>query len=284
LILSTNATDKVTLKGYFDSSFGANYRVETIAFADGTTWDVAAVMDKLTYTGTAAADSLSGTAGYANRINGLEGNDTLNGADKGDVLSGGAGNDTLNGNGGNDTYLFNLGDGADTINEYDSTVNSDKLQFGAGIGADSIGLARNGSDLILSANATDKLTLKGYFDSSFRANYRVETIAFADGTTWDVATVMDKLTYTGTAAADSLSGMAGYANRINALIRLSVGTRAHSTTNPKSALTLDATDSHGKAEAVGRMEVKYQLGNFSRSKAKCAINVDDGRARFDFEA
>ena len=105
------------------------------------------------------------------------------------MLTGGAGNDTLDGGYGNDTYVFNLGDGADTINEYDTTSgNNDKLQFGDGITADAIQQGRSGDDLILSVNANDKATLKGYF--YFDGRYRIETIAFADGTTWDYTTAV----------------------------------------------------------------------------------------------
>ena len=211
LILSVNASDKVTLQNYFYSS---SYRIETITFADGTTWDYATVADKLVYNGTANADTLTGTSDVTNRINGLDGNDTINGGDKSDVLSGGAGNDIVNGGYGSDTYAFNVGDGADTISDYDYNANSDKLQFGAGITADAIQLGRNGSDLILSVNASDKVTLQNYFYSS---SYRIETIAFADGTTWDYATVAGKLVYNGTANADTLSGVWDATNRINGL-------------------------------------------------------------------
>ncbi|WP_136419243.1 calcium-binding protein [Herbaspirillum sp. ST 5-3] len=234
LTLNVNETDKVTLSNYFYSSYGANYRIETIAFADGTTWDVATVAGKGA-NGTVGADTLYGISGVANRINGLGGNDSLYGQDKDDVLDGGAGNDNVSGGGGNDllmggtgndtidggygndTYMFNLGDGADTINDYDTVaVNADKLQFGAGINASDIQLTRSGNDLTLNVNETDKVTLSNYFYSSYGANYRIETIAFADGTTWDVATVAGKGA-NGTVGADTLYGISGVANRINGL-------------------------------------------------------------------
>ena len=214
LILSVNASDKITLQNYFYSS--SSYRVEAITFADGTTWDYTMVGNKLVYNGTANADTLSGISGVTNRINGLGGNDTINGADKADVLSGGAGNDMLTGATGNDTYVFNLGDGADIISDTDTTSgNSDKLQFGAGITAESIQMGRSGDDLILSVNASDKVTLKNYFFGSYN---KIETIAFADGTTGDYTTVGNKqLDYNGTANSDTLTGVPGVTNRINGL-------------------------------------------------------------------
>ena len=216
LTLSINGTDKVTLTNHF--SFSTYYRIETIAFADGTSWDYATVVNKLVYNGSSGADTLYGLNGYGNRINGLEGNDNIIGADKDDVLTGGPGNDTLSGGTGNDTYMFNLGDGADTISDNDSTSgNNDKLQFGSGISADAIQLSRslNGNDLTLSVNGTDKVTLAYYFNSS--SPYRIETITFADGTSWDYATVVNKLVYNGSSGADYLYGISGYANRINGL-------------------------------------------------------------------
>lgn len=55
---------------------------------------------------------------------GKTGNDTLTGGGNGDLIEGGSGNDTLNGRGGNDIYGFSKGDGADTINEYETKTTS----------------------------------------------------------------------------------------------------------------------------------------------------------------
>ncbi|WP_190287700.1 calcium-binding protein [Massilia sp. NR 4-1] len=210
LTFSVNATDKITVVDYFYSSVN---RIEKVAFADGTVWDVAAMAER--QNGTEGADNLFGLSGYANRINGLGGNDSISGADKDDVFSGGAGNDTLAGGVGNDTYVFNLGDGFDIINDYDPTSgNSDKLQFGAGINADAVLISRgsNGRDLTFSINATDKITVVDYFYSSVS---RIEKVAFADGTVWDVAAMAER--QNGTEGADNLFGLSGYANRINGL-------------------------------------------------------------------
>ncbi|WP_404932244.1 beta strand repeat-containing protein [Massilia atriviolacea] len=227
LILLVNATDKLTLKSYADSP---SYRIESIAFADGTVWDIATVAGMPSF-GTAGADILYGIDGYANHLNGMDGNDTLSGQSKADVLLGGGGNDqlrgyvgddtlhggsgsdTLDGASGNDTYIFELGDGSDTVFDSDSALNNDKVQFGAGIAAGGVTLNRSGSDLILLVNATDKLTLKSYADSP---SYRIESIAFADGTVWDIATVAGMPSF-GTAGADILYGIDGYANHLNGM-------------------------------------------------------------------
>ncbi|MBQ4058616.1 MAG: hypothetical protein IJD40_06775, partial [Lachnospiraceae bacterium] len=66
-------------------------------------------------------------------LNGDTGEDTLNGGNGNDVLTGGTGNDTISGGYGSDTYIFNLGDGEDVINNYDSsTWWSDRIVFGEG--------------------------------------------------------------------------------------------------------------------------------------------------------
>lgn len=67
-------------------------------------------------------------------------------------------------------------------------------------------------DAVLTFNANDKVRLASYFSQD-----RVEQIAFADGTSWNYATVASKAVYNGTANADSLFGLSGVANRINGL-------------------------------------------------------------------
>ncbi|GEM_PF-2276748 len=59
------------------------------------------------------------------------------------------------------------------------------------------------------------MLLKDYFSSESDGYYRIENIQFADGTIWQLQQVADKLTYNGTTAHDSLSGLEHYANRIN---------------------------------------------------------------------
>lgn len=87
-------------------------------------------------------------------LNGEEGQDIIDGGvgnDSGagnDTLAGSVGNDTLDGGTGNDIYLFSLGDGADTINNYD-TAGIDTISFGAGIGPADLDLIKDGNNLLL---------------------------------------------------------------------------------------------------------------------------------------
>jgi Ca2+-binding RTX toxin-like protein len=228
LVLSiAGTTDKVTIGFFFYSDDPANVynAIQQVKFADGTSWDVAAIKAKVSgataaadnITGTVAADVINGLAG-ADSLFGRDGNDTLNGdADNdtlygengNDTLDGGAGNDQLSGGAGNDTYLFGKGDGQDTIDlDYDTAAGKlNVLQFKAGVAPSEIVATRSGTDLVLSiAGTTDKVTI-GYFFYNDPANaYNpLQQIKFADGTTWSLADIQAKLNV-GTEAADTLNG------------------------------------------------------------------------------
>jgi Ca2+-binding RTX toxin-like protein len=178
-------------------------------------------------TGTAADETLNGSSGDdlldggagAGSILGGAGNDTLLGgsAEVGDynalpfddTLAGGAGDDVLRGGAGNDVYVFNIGDGQDTISdEYvfhgqlplgdtvaPETLDGglDTLKFGPGIGPDDVILTVIGEDLYIGIaesntgilDLSDLVKVEKWQDSL----YRVERIAFDDGTVWSEADV-----------------------------------------------------------------------------------------------
>jgi Ca2+-binding RTX toxin-like protein len=181
-------TDSVTISNYLIADY---YKVETIAFADGTKWTSADIAAKLavptgtivTTNGTAGADVLMGNTNSQNRINGLAGDDFLLGGNFADTINGGQGNDTLYGSAGNDTYLFARGDGADAINDMDATVgNTDVLQF-SDVAASQLWFARNGASNDLQINvigSNDSVTVKNWFLSSM---CHVEQIKTSDGMT-----------------------------------------------------------------------------------------------------
>jgi Ca2+-binding RTX toxin-like protein len=209
-----NGTDKV----YLDSwTYGADYRIDRVDFADGTNWSQAQLQAwALNYSGTAGSDSLSAMSGGNNTLSGLGGNDSLYGSDGNDTLAGGTGNDYLSGGTGNDSYLFNLGDGIDTIQEQYGASYTDVLKLGAGIKAGDITVNRSGNSLVLNlANGTDKV----YLDSwTYGADYRIDRVDFADGTNWSQAQLQAwALNYSGTAGSDSLSAMSGGNNTLSGL-------------------------------------------------------------------
>ncbi|KAF1037793.1 MAG: Bifunctional hemolysin/adenylate cyclase [Herbaspirillum frisingense] len=122
--------------------------------------------------GTDADDTLTGDAN-ANRLLGYGGND---------ILSGGKGDDILIGGTGNDTYLFNQGDGADTISDYDAKGgNIDLLNFGSGIASDQLWFQHVGNNLEIGVIGTsDKTTIENWYLGSA---YQVERIKAGDAKT-----------------------------------------------------------------------------------------------------
>ncbi|WUR14695.1 calcium-binding protein [[Empedobacter] haloabium] len=268
-IAGSGDTLRVASHFYADATYG--YQVEQIRFADGTTWDLAAIKAKVqaggndseslygyagndSLVGLLGDDALYGRAGndtldggwgddqlagedgddvlrgglQNDRLDGGTGNDSLQGGDGddtlygqagNDTLEGGAGNDTLDGGSGNDVYLFGRGAGKDTISAHESTAGKlDRIQLANGVAAADVVLQRDGDTLVLSlAGSSDSLRVNNYFSQDATYGYQVEEIRFADGTTWNVATVKQKVlaagadndTLIGYAGADSLAGLGG---------------------------------------------------------------------------
>ncbi|WP_317451708.1 calcium-binding protein, partial [Pseudomonas sp. PSB11] len=96
-LIVTFATGKtLIIPGQFATGGNGNEGgVQTFRFADGTTWDRAAIRDHLPIlNGNGGDDILNGDA-RSEEINGFAGSDTLNGNDGSDTLDGGDGDDTL---------------------------------------------------------------------------------------------------------------------------------------------------------------------------------------------
>ena len=212
LILGINGTsDQIRIQNW---GYGDVYRIESIEFAGGTVWDAGYIQSQMAtmpIIGTTGNDSLQAWSGANDTLQGLGGNDTLSGNSGNNTLDGGTGNDTLIGGTGNDTYIFNLGDGQDTISDYDYNAgNLDTIRFGEGIAAGDITFARSGQDLILGINGTsDQVRIQnwGYGDV-----YRIENIEFIGGTVWDAAYIQSQLATVpiiGTDGNDSLQAWSG---------------------------------------------------------------------------
>ncbi|WP_310599361.1 calcium-binding protein, partial [Desulfobulbus sp.] len=240
LVVKINdAGGQITLKSWFSS---ASYRIGTFAFADGTALTWQELLEALPVYGTLANDSLSGNDNVADHLIGQAGNDTLygyggsdllkgdvgndqlyggtgsdmleggedadtlNGDAGDDILTGGIGDDILNGGAGSDRYLINVGDGADTITDSDSSGgNVDTVVFGTGIEVGNLSLAKSGNDLRIQLNEADSLLVKNWFSSSA---YRIERFEFADGTALDAHQLetLGGITVAGDAGNNSLSG------------------------------------------------------------------------------
>ncbi len=122
-----------------------------------------------------------GQAG-ADLLDGGEGNDVLQGGGGDDDLHGGEGDDLLLGGNGLDTYRFNLGGGADTIQ--DDGAQSNRLIFGAGITAESLKLdVALGDSLVLRVGTSgDVIQIAGFGLNGPAEFHTIRQFEFADGT------------------------------------------------------------------------------------------------------
>ncbi len=135
--------------------------------------------------GGAGNDALNGNSGN-DRVSGGAGNDSVWGETGDDVLIGGPGDDVVRGHGGNDTYIYNLGDGNDTITDYQDADwgAPDTLIFGEGIAASDLRFSRVTSDWddirISFANAPGSIVI----NDQHWGDGGIELVKFADDTTW----------------------------------------------------------------------------------------------------
>ncbi len=160
--------------------------------------------------GGAADDFLQGDSGD-DTLYGENDNDNLTGGDGNDMLIGGLGNDTLNGGTGSDTYYYNLGDGNDTINNYDTSAGrNDVLVFGQGITPEDIVLSASGTHLNISVDIDGSYgTVKvlSFLNGGGAGGYALDRIQFADSTTWYTNTIINNINmFYGTTGDDTLTG------------------------------------------------------------------------------
>ncbi|MBU1195729.1 MAG: putative Ig domain-containing protein, partial [Proteobacteria bacterium] len=191
-------------------SLGVSYQVDSFNFSDGSSLTKAEFLSSIPslQEGTTEIDYLIGSvgmdiligAGGNDRLIGGDGDDVLNGGEDNDqlfggtgndVLTGGTGNDTLVGSTGNDTYIFNLGDGADTIENQDA-IGFDIVSFGPGIGPESINTAtKEGQNLILRIGDNgDQITFYRWFNGP---QYQVDNFSFSDGSSKTSAEIFANL-------------------------------------------------------------------------------------------
>lgn len=149
--------------------------------------------------GDAGNDELSGGGGM-DRLYGGEGDDTLlGGADNDelfgeagddilygdagrDVLAGGTGNDTLAGGAGDDRYVLQSGDGADTIDNHDTSFGRfDTLAFEGIAIAQVTSVTNEANHLMITYGDGDQVTILNQFLS---AEYGINYIEFADAIIW----------------------------------------------------------------------------------------------------
>ncbi len=211
ILSSVNGDKTITFTKWFTDNL---YRLGIFEFPGAGEYSFNQLRDELPLQETLGAgdDEYDGT-GDADVINGGAGKDTLDGKGGNDILSGGVGDDIVMGNSGadtltggsdkdlligdtavfnedgsidrvssdrsKDTYLFNIGDGADTIVDYNTVYKSNGgvLKFGTGITEAMITLSRTGDDLTFHVNESDNVTIYNWYLSW---DYQLEQIQFGD--------------------------------------------------------------------------------------------------------
>lgn len=161
-------------------------------------------------------DVLNGGAGN-DFIHGGDGEDTIQGGDGNDILVGGLGNDILQGGKGRNRYLINRGDGNDRIQKEDYTIHNDTILFGQGIGQEEVQIKRVNDDMVVRVVGSDgqvdnEITVIDGFKSQYpfgseSGESHIDSIQFADGSSWDVNAILQRgKTVQGSGADDTLSG------------------------------------------------------------------------------
>lgn len=85
---------------------------------------------------------------------GTPGNDAILSGPGQDTIAGGLGNDTLSGGGGADTFLYTLGDGSDTVTDFERGI--DRLVI---LGASAVTLSSNGGVAVVTLDDGSQITL-----------------------------------------------------------------------------------------------------------------------------
>ena len=200
MTLFNDITQGVIIQNFFNSS---HYQVEKLEFADGTTVPLTERGFELVQND--RADNVSGTD-YDDTIYGKGGNDTIYGGSGNDTLIGGKGNDRLEGSYGDDTYIYNMGDGFDTIDDYNGgNTDNDIIKFGEGISFEDLSFERDGNSLIIHVNndRTQGISIQDYYSSTY---YKVEKLEFADGTIVETSTIAVATDRSDALAAQNITG------------------------------------------------------------------------------
>ena len=153
-------------------------------------------------------------------LSGGLGNDKLVSYGGMDTLDGGAGDDELIGGKGPTKFVFGLGYGHDVITsdagDWAGQYDDDEILLKADIVATDLQLNRSGQTLQLQIRGTqDVIEVANFFtdDTAWTTNNTIEGLRFADGSYWDLASILARVqggnVNTATANGDVLTGNAG---------------------------------------------------------------------------
>ncbi|HRH16201.1 MAG TPA: calcium-binding protein [Aquabacterium sp.] len=182
-----------------------------IEFADGTVWTPAQIQALLAQPanatsalyGGAGSDLLVGDA-MARHLVGGQGDDTL---------VSGTGHELLQGGDGLNTYRFAPNSGNDTIRAVSQPQGTSpmggRIEFGAGVSPDQVTVYRDHDHLVLQLADGSSVTFEAFGSANTDAGRAINSVAFANGTTWSFTEVFQRFAQTGTDGRDTLQGLAG---------------------------------------------------------------------------
>ena len=186
LVLGVNATGETIKLDYQFYSSSANWGIEKFEFANGDSWDLAMINSSAWYRGTS-------------------GNDSITGSSWNETFLGNQGNDYLRGNDGADTYVYASGHGNDEIDDQSSsTTQIDTLKL-TDLNPGDVTLSRAGDHLMVGIDSTGATIKVDYQFYSQTANWGIEKIEFANGDSWDLATINSSAWYRGTSGSDLIT-------------------------------------------------------------------------------
>ena len=171
--------------GLFGGDFSDDTGVAEIVFADGVVWDRLDIARAVSHP--------------------LPGNEDYIGTPSIDVLDGGAGDDFLSGGDNGDVYRFELGYGADLIEDNQENILielPDLVELGAGIAFDDLIFLRDGASDTLRielSGTSDSLTIKDQFKAAYTEVFgkqwfdRIEGLALEAGYIFSWSDIMEKM-------------------------------------------------------------------------------------------
>jgi Ca2+-binding RTX toxin-like protein len=115
--------------------------------------------------GNALANTIAGNSG-ANTLEGRGGDDVLDGRGGNDRLAGGVGDDILTGGTGDDVFVFSVGDGHDTITDFNAS-GDDLMEISGYLAYEELRQVEGDTLVVLSDS--DTLLLKAVFASNLSA-------------------------------------------------------------------------------------------------------------------
>ncbi|WP_298082303.1 calcium-binding protein, partial [uncultured Campylobacter sp.] len=220
-LLGTDQNDKLSAYHDMDNNIIKGFGGDDVIEGAGT--DVLGRGLKDTIYGGEGNDSISGYGGD-DVLYGEEGNDSIDGGDGNDIIVGGKGDDILDGGDGDDTYVFNIGDGADIIEE--SGGGMDIIKFGEGINKEDIIISKSKREegdreptcltIKFKNNDKDSITLQSVIRDNKPSPYyaAVKALQFANGDKLNFEDII-ALSLVGT---DKNEAIKGYSDANNTIV------------------------------------------------------------------